>query len=97
MGYFVGNTNRTWSNVLAIDNSDTATPLIYGEFDNRLLRINGDLESTGDFTMKVYSQAAEPTLDADSKMAMWVDTDDSNRVYLVFRRGTGDQVSIELA
>jgi len=47
--------------------------------------------------IKVYSQNSEPTLSADSKMAIWIDTDDSNKVYLLFRRGTGDQVAVELA
>jgi hypothetical protein len=37
-GYF-----ETGSNKLYIDNSDTSTPLIYGEFDNDILRINGRL------------------------------------------------------
>jgi hypothetical protein len=46
--------------------------------------------------MVVYSQDAEPTLDTDHKMCIWIDTNDSNKVYLVFRRGTGDQVKIEL-
>ena len=31
---------------LYIDNKDTATPLIYGEFNNSLLRCNGSLEVT---------------------------------------------------
>ena len=47
--------------------------------------------------IKVYSQTTEPTLSADSKMAMWIDTDDANKVYLIFRRGTSDQVKVELA
>jgi hypothetical protein len=46
--------------------------------------------------MLVYSQDAEPTLDEDHKMCIWIDTNDSDRVYLVFRRGSGDQVQIEL-
>ncbi|MEM6698254.1 MAG: hypothetical protein AAF599_07645, partial [Bacteroidota bacterium] len=37
------------SNRLYIDNTDTANPLIYGEFDNDLIRINGNLEVTGSF------------------------------------------------
>ena len=57
---------------------------------------NGDMAIEGEFKMKVFSQAAEPTLGADSRMAMWIDTDDSNRVYLIFRRGSGDHVKIEL-
>lgn len=46
--------------------------------------------------LPAYRQAAEPTLAADDDSAFWVDTDDANRVYLVFRRGTGDQVKVEL-
>jgi len=46
--------------------------------------------------IKTYTQAAEPTLSADNKAAIWIDSDDSNRVYLVFRRGIGDQVKVEL-
>jgi len=36
--------NETGSNKLYIDNSDTTAPLIYGDFSNNLLRINGFLE-----------------------------------------------------
>lgn len=35
------------SNRLYIDNSSTGSPLIYGEFDNNLLTVNGDLEVVG--------------------------------------------------
>jgi len=38
-GYYENNSNR-----LYIENSFSTDPLIYGEFDNDLLRINGDLE-----------------------------------------------------
>ena len=47
---FIGNNsgaNETGSNKLYISNSDTATPLIYGEFDNQKLQINGELRVTG--------------------------------------------------
>jgi len=43
IGYEAGR-NETGSNKLYISNSNTATPLIYGEFDNDLLRVNGNLE-----------------------------------------------------
>ena len=46
--------------------------------------------------MIVYSQDAEPTLDEDHKLCVWIDTNDSNRVYLLFRRGSGDHVKVEL-
>ena len=45
---------ETGSNKLYIDNSDTATPLIYGEFDNRILTINGNLEVIGPYQGLVY-------------------------------------------
>ncbi|MEM6720866.1 MAG: hypothetical protein AAF611_16160 [Bacteroidota bacterium] len=38
------------SNRLIIDNTNTTTPLIYGEFNSDLIRINGRLETTGNVT-----------------------------------------------
>ncbi|MCE7991050.1 MAG: hypothetical protein HEP71_03685 [Roseivirga sp.] len=36
---------------LYIENSDSVSPLIYGEFDNDLVRVNGDLDVTGEITI----------------------------------------------
>ncbi len=47
LGYQAGYYETTVSNRLFIANSSTSTPLIYGEFDNQLVRINGDLQYTG--------------------------------------------------
>ncbi len=41
---------ETASNRLFIDNSGTSTPLIYGEFDNDSLRINGKMSVSGNST-----------------------------------------------
>jgi hypothetical protein len=46
LGYTAGY-NESGSNMLYIDNSDTSEPLIYGEFDNDFVEINGDLYVTG--------------------------------------------------
>jgi hypothetical protein len=46
LGYAAGS-QETNSNRLYIENSNSTTPLIYGEFDNDLIRINGDLEVKG--------------------------------------------------
>jgi hypothetical protein len=46
IGYNAGY-NETGSNKLYIDNSTTSTPLIFGEFDNNKLTINGNLEVIG--------------------------------------------------
>ena len=43
LGYQAGNA-ETGSNKLYIENSNSTTPLIYGEFDNDILRVNGTLQ-----------------------------------------------------
>ncbi len=53
-------------------------------------------DGSQDLILKVYDQNDEPTLDTNGKAAIWMDADDSDRIYLVFRRGSGDQVKIEL-
>ena len=49
LGYQAGY-NETGSNKLYIDSSNTATPLIYGDFASDALTINGTLNSTGTLT-----------------------------------------------
>lgn len=49
LGYKAGY-YETGDNKLYIENSNSTTPLIYGEFDNDLVRINGDLDVTGSFS-----------------------------------------------
>jgi hypothetical protein len=46
--------NETGSNKLYIANSDTSTPLIYGEFDNKILEINGNLTVVGPNNGLIY-------------------------------------------
>lgn len=48
------------------------------------------------YKIKLYEQDTEPTLIADDYVAIWKDTNDSNRIYLIFRRGSGDNVKMEL-
>lgn len=50
----------------------------------------------GELKIKYYEQDAEPGIGSDGYMAMWKDTNDSNRIYLVFKRGEADQVKVEL-
>ena len=59
LGYQAGNA-ETGSNKLYIENSNSTTPLIYGEFDNDLVRVNGDLEvknSTNGGAIKLMCEA----------------------------------------
>lgn len=52
LGYMAGDTNLTTAdNKLYIANSNTATPLIYGEFDTPLVRLHSLLDVTGRVSM----------------------------------------------
>ena len=53
IGYMAGEGQGAISNKLFIDITDTATPLIYGEFDSRILKIHGNLYIPTD-TNKLY-------------------------------------------
>lgn len=50
IGYQAG-FNETNSNRLYIDNSNTSTPLVYGDFANDTLRIHGDLDVTENISL----------------------------------------------
>ncbi|MFN4985634.1 MAG: beta strand repeat-containing protein, partial [Ignavibacteria bacterium] len=51
IGYQVGNALTTQSNLLYIDNSNTATPLIQGNFSTDALTFNGSTTTTGSVTV----------------------------------------------
>ncbi|MBN1467746.1 MAG: hypothetical protein JW924_03390 [Fusobacteriaceae bacterium] len=53
----------------------------------------------GELKIKVYEQDTEPTLNADNFMAIWKDTSVSGSpdIYIIFRRGSGDQVKTLLS
>lgn len=62
---FIGNEagmNATGSNKLYIDNSRTATPLIYGDFDNNTVTINGSQVFTSDQRFKENIQTLNGSL-----------------------------------
>lgn len=48
LGYKAGYSETTNSNLLYIENSDSATPLIWGDFADDVLKINGELRVNGD-------------------------------------------------
>ena len=53
----------------------------------------------GELKIKVYAQAGEPSLTEDEMLALWIDTDDSNKVRLIFKKSAaygGQQVAVEL-
>lgn len=67
---FIGNgtgSNETIANNrLFIDNSSTTTPLIYGEFDNEILRVNGEFQvvNTNNGIIRLSSSTADTTTKA---------------------------------
>jgi hypothetical protein len=56
----------------------------------------GHIVATGTLKCQVFDQASEPTLNVDERFAFWKDSDDSDRLYLIFRRASGDHVKVEL-
>ena len=72
IGYSAGSQSTT-SNKLYIENSSSVTPLVYGEFDNDILRVGGQLQigSSDDTTAgAIYSF---PTVDGTSGQALITD------------------------
>lgn len=67
IGYLSGY-GETGSNMLYIDNSDTSTPLIYGEFDNNLVEINGDFYVTGNTYMTSDARLKKDIQSIDSSL-----------------------------
>ena len=63
IGYQTGY-SETGSNKLYIDNSSTASPLIYGDFNSNILTINGDLnlkDGTGAGNLSIYESSSSGT------------------------------------
>ena len=63
LGYQAG-FNETGSNKLYISNSETDSPLIYGEFDNEYLEVNGDLNVAGYIQLDL-TENSPPVADCD--------------------------------
>jgi hypothetical protein len=83
IGYIVGSNSSydTESNLFLIDNVNTATPLIQGDFTNssEYLKINGDLQVTGGTTLATGADQAVTgnavTVDATAYSAIKVTSD----------------------
>ena len=73
--------NTTGDNKLIIDNPNTSAPLIYGEFDNGLLRINGSLQINEQYTFPTTQGADGQILKTDgSGNLTWQDDNNSGAV-----------------
>lgn len=71
IGYYAGPTsvNNNVSNKLYIDIEESDTPLIYGEFDNDLVKINGQIHISE--TLKLEPLSTAPTCDASNEGMMY--------------------------
>ena len=73
IGYQAGYA-ETNSNKLYIENSNSTTPLIYGEFDNNLLQINGTLNMNGSYDFPTIDGAGGQILATDGSGSIhWSD------------------------
>jgi len=64
---FIGNSagySETGSNLLYIDNSSSSTPLIYGDFSNDSLVVNGKLRVNGNMSLPIVTVSSNTTLGA---------------------------------
>jgi len=84
LGYQAG-FNETGSSKLYIHNSGTSTPLIYGEFVNRNLTVNGNLEVIGPYQGLVY--LSNTTADNTNKVSRMVLNHYSNSALPVYLFG----------
>ncbi len=101
LGYHAGY-NETNANRLYIENSNSTSPLLYGEFDNDLLRINGTLNINNTFSFPTTDGAANQVLKTDGAGNLsWAndidtntDTDDQT-IDVLNLNGTSLEVSLE--
>ncbi len=87
---FLAGFNEMGSNKLYIDNSNSATPLIYGEFDTDTVVINGDLGISGTLTVTDSISLADALLDSITSNQMRI----GNITYTNYNQSILDDASI---
>ncbi|RMG01355.1 MAG: hypothetical protein D6726_09650, partial [Nitrospirae bacterium] len=92
IGYQAGY-NETGSNKLYIDNSDTSNPLIYGEFDNDLLKVNGE---GGNSAKILVENVAAPTVAGDIGMFQLKNHSTSNKIVRFSIAGGGKEWTFDM-
>ena len=99
LGCFSGQ-NETGSNKLYIENSNSASPLIYGEFDTNLVKINGIFQSTGNVTIGAGAAGVDYTLTFDGEtndgVITWLEDEDAFDLSCGFSLNAG-QIVTELS
>ena len=83
---FIGNSagagETNTNNKLYIEASSTSVPLIYGEFDNNLVRINGNFDVTGAVTATSFSGSGFIVLNGNNAELQIFSQDANSRSYL---------------
>jgi len=89
---------QSWTQTLELRASDVgyASSILVVSVGYNLFKVHKKSEFQEPIKIKMYEQATEPVLDEDGFSCYWKNTADANRIYLVFRRGSGDQVKTEL-
>lgn len=100
IGYRAGKTNLTTdSNELWIANSDTATPLIYGEFDTPLLKVTGEFDVVGASKLGDGGVANHANIAADGTVTLTGTARVTKRIFLnnaAFTKGATAPVQVIL-
>jgi len=98
LGYTAGGNSVTDSDKLFIDNTNTSTPLIWGDFSSNLLRVNGTLNVNNAFSFPTGDGTNGQVLETDgSGMLSWsdnTDTDDQT-IDVLNLNGTTLEISLE--
>lgn len=108
---FIGNgsgTSETGSNKLYIENSNSTTPLIYGDFANDTVKINGTLDVTKNFSadtitaLEIYNKTKDHGFFAFEDSAVVIDctqntwvqvTNATNNIFDGIQEGQGFDIS----
>jgi hypothetical protein len=89
LGYNAGMNETTNNQRLYIANSNTNSPLIYGEFDTGLVKIHGDFTTAGD-SIIIGNQLITGNLTVSGTFPSFLTEDASNNIY----GGTGSVASM---
>lgn len=66
--------------------------------DSDKIVCNGDVELSGEIKLKVIESATEPVLMNNQSMVIWNEVSSGvDKVWLIFKRGSADQVKVELS
>lgn len=97
IGHKAGYNSNGASNKLYIDNSNTANPLIYGDFSTNLLRVNGTFNINNAYSLPTVDGTSGQTLVTDgSGVLSWASTSNTDNQTVDAFSLSGSTLSISL-